>query len=180
MSLDGKQAASSLYNFDGSKTISQMYTLYKAQNGVPRAMKELDLVIRSRDTKWLQKKVVSSSQATEVCRLFFHEDIELYESFFLLMLNQNAQVVSYVKISQGGITGTVVDPILVAKYAIDSLAKFVILCHNHPSGSLTPSEADNKITDQVKKGLNLFGISVRDHIIITKDSYFSFADHAIL
>jgi DNA repair protein RadC len=96
------------------------------------------------------------------------------------MVDQSNHTIGYAKISQGGVAGTVVDPIIVAKYAIDSLSKGVILAHNHPSGNLTPSEADRTITNKIKAGLNLFDITVLDHIILTEDSFTSFADEGFL
>lgn len=101
---------------------------------------------------------------------------------FLLLLNNSNNTLGYVKISQGGITGTVVDIRIIAKYAIESLATAVILCHNHPSGNLKPSEADKILTTKVYKGLELLDIKVLDHIILVPDSeeYFSFADEGLM
>lgn len=75
----------------------------------------------------------------------------IYESCFLTLLNRNNETIGWVKISQGGVAGTTIDTKLVAKYAIDTLASAVILCHNHPSGTLKPSKSDIEITNQVKK-----------------------------
>lgn len=125
-------------------------------------------------------KIVSLKDAADFCRKFYFDDLEIYESFFLLLLNNSNNTIGYVKISQGGVTGTVVDPVLIAKYAIETLAKAVILCHNHPSGNLTPSGADHSLTRKVKDGLSLFDIKVLDHIILTSDSHYSFADEGNL
>ena len=110
------------------------------------------------------------------------EDIDIYESFYILLLNQGSSTIGVAKISQGGITGTVVDPILVAKYAIESLAKGVILAHNHPSGNVQPSEADKKLTQRIANGLKLFDIIVVDHVILSpeKGHYLSFANEGLL
>lgn len=125
-------------------------------------------------------KIASSQDAYNVIKQFYSDDIEVYESFFLLLLNRPNNTIGYVKISQGGTVGTVVDLKIIAKYAIDGLASSVILVHNHPSGNTNPSEADKKITAKIKEGLSLLDIAVLDHIILTVDSYFSFADDYIL
>lgn len=125
-------------------------------------------------------KISSSEDAYNVIKQFYADDIEVYESFFLLLLNRPINTIGFVKISQGGTVGTVVDPKLIAKYAIDGLASSVILAHNHPSGNTNPSEADREATKKIKEGLSLFDIAVLDHIILTSESYFSFGDEGII
>ena len=122
-------------------------------------------------------QIQSSRNGETFARQFYSDDLEIYESFFVILLNRKHETIGWVKISQGGVAGTVVDPIIVAKYAIDTLSSGVILVHNHPSGNLQPSDADRSLTRRVKEGLNLFNISVLDHIILTKDSYYSFSDN---
>jgi DNA repair protein RadC len=95
---------------------------------------------------------------------------------YILLLDRAHQTVGYAKISQGGTAGTVVDTKIIAKYAIESLAHAVILAHNHPSGNLAPSDADIRITKEVKAGLALFDIHVLDHLILTETAYNSLAD----
>jgi DNA repair protein RadC len=99
---------------------------------------------------------------------------------FLITLNQGNNIVSVTKISQGGISETVVDIRLVAKYALDGLATSIILVHNHPSGSSTPSPNDKAITNKVKGAMKLLDITLLDHLIVTKDGYYSFADEGIM
>lgn len=125
-------------------------------------------------------QIGSSKQSADFIRQFYGDDIEIFESFFLLLLNQANKTIGYAKISQGGITGTVVDIRIVAKYAIEALATSIIMCHNHPSGTLRPSEADKNITKIVKDTLKIMEISVLDHVILTKEGYFSFADEGLL
>jgi DNA repair protein RadC len=127
-----------------------------------------------------QKQIKSSNDAQEFARQFYHADIELYESFFLMMLNRANVVTSYAKISQGGTAGTVVDPKIVSKYAIDDLCSSVIMVHNHPSGNTKPSNADEAITKKIKTGLAMFDIDLLEHIILTSASYFSFADNGLI
>jgi DNA repair protein RadC len=125
-------------------------------------------------------RVLSSEKSADFIRQFYQDDIAIYESFFLLLLNRQCQTIGYAKISQGGITGTVVDVRIIAKYAVDSLATSIILAHNHPSGNLRPSEQDILLTNKVKDAMELFDISVLDHIILTEDDFYSFADKGIL
>jgi DNA repair protein RadC len=100
-----------------------------------------------------------------------------HEEFWVLLLNNSSKIISRKKISEGGITGTIVDPRIIFKYAIEELATAVILCHNHPSGSIIPSESDNNITQKIKSIGKLFDIAVLDHIIIGERGYYSFADN---
>ena len=116
-------------------------------------------------------KVTSEKDAEQVIRKFYGDDIEIFESCFILLLNQANLTIGYAKISQGGITGTVVDTRLVAKYAIESLATGVILAHNHPSGNLMSSQADRAITEKLKRGLAIFDITLIDSLILTKGGY---------
>ena len=125
-------------------------------------------------------KIEGSADAEAFVRQFYGDDIELFESMFLLLLNRANNTIGYAKISQGGVTGTVVDLKIVAKYAVDSLATGVILCHNHPSGELKPSHADLSITKKCKEGLGIFEISLLDHLILSSDGYYSMADNGNL
>jgi DNA repair protein RadC len=125
-------------------------------------------------------KISNSKLSEEYARQFYFDDLGIYESFFIMLLNKQTNITGYAKISQGGIAGTIVDPIIVAKYAIDSLSSSVILCHNHPSGNLTPSKQDLDLTSKIKSGLALFGIKVLDHIILTESAYYSMADEGTL
>ena len=128
-------------------------------------------------TNFPKVKISSSEQSEKFIRNFYGDDLEIFESFFLLLLDRNNQTIGFSKISQGGISGTVVDIRIIAKYAVESLCSGVILAHNHPSGNLNPSLADEQITIKTKDALKLFDILVLDHIILTADSYFSFSDN---
>ncbi len=140
----------------------------------------LELKAKKTPSNFEKVKIVSSKDAFNVIKQFYFDDIDIFESFFILCLNRNNQTIAYAKISQGGVTGTVVDIKLIAKYAIDCLASGVILAHNHPSGNLKPSNEDLAITKKVKEGLKILDISVLDHIILTSDGYLSFGDEGIL
>lgn len=99
-----------------------------------------------------------------------------YEEFWLLYLNRSNKVISKLKISQGGISGTITDIRLILKRALEVLASSIIICHNHPSGNREPSDADRRITEKIKEAASYFDISLLDHLIVTDNGYYSFAD----
>jgi DNA repair protein RadC len=103
-----------------------------------------------------------------------------YENFCVLLLNRANKVLKAVKISDGGITGTVVDPRKVFKIALDNNATSIILGHNHPSGQLTPSDADIQLTKKMKQAGEMLDLPVLDHIIVGDGNYYSFADEGIM
>ncbi len=103
-----------------------------------------------------------------------------HEEFWILFLNRSNKVINRMKLSQGGISGTVTDVRIVMKKAIEYLASGIIVCHNHPSGNLSPSEADNRITMKIKEAGNIMDIQLLDHLIITDKDYYSFADNGLL
>ncbi|MCK4879253.1 MAG: DNA repair protein RadC [Bacteroidales bacterium] len=103
-----------------------------------------------------------------------------HEEFWLLMLNRANRVVGKYKVSQGGLSGTVIDTRIILKKALDSLASSIIVCHNHPSGNNHPSDADVKITEKLKKAAEMLEIKLLDHVIIADKSYFSFADEGLI
>ena len=103
-----------------------------------------------------------------------------YESFYIILLNTSNKLVKTVRISEGGISGTVVDPKKVFKIALDNYASGIVLSHNHPSGNLQPSESDVKITKKIIEAGKLLEIHVIDHLIIGDAGYFSFADEGIM
>jgi DNA repair protein RadC len=103
-----------------------------------------------------------------------------HEEFWILFLNRSNRVINRMKLSQGGISGTVTDVRMIMKKAIESLASGIIVCHNHPSGNLNPSESDTKITQKVKDAGNLMDIQLLDHLIISEKDYYSFADNGLL
>jgi DNA repair protein RadC len=121
-------------------------------------------------------KITNSSDSAGYIRKFYSDDISIYESFFLLLLNRANSTIGYAKISQGGTVGTVVDVKLIAKYSIDGLACNIIIAHNHPSGNEKPSQADIDITRKIKNAMLLIDVTLLDHIILTEDSFYSMAD----
>ncbi|MNL46129.1 hypothetical protein D3C87_1688150 [compost metagenome] len=102
-----------------------------------------------------------------------------HEEFWVLFLNNSNKVISKSQLSKGGIVGTIVDVRLVFKLALENGATSLILCHNHPSGNLQPSEADRKITKKIKQAGDSLDVKVLDHLIITETKYYSFVDEGI-
>ncbi len=127
-----------------------------------------------------RQKINSSSSAHEILRCIWNEQIDLYESFYILLLNRANKVLGYRCISQGGVSGTVVDPKAIFQAALLANASSIILAHNHPSGSLIPSDADEKITRKIKSAGEFLEITVLDHLILGEDHFFSFADEGRL
>lgn len=104
----------------------------------------------------------------------------VHEEFWILFLNRSNKVINRMKLSQGGISGTVTDVRIIMKKAIEYLASGIIVCHNHPSGNLNPSDSDSKITQKIKEAGILMDIQLLDHIIIADKDYFSFADNGLI
>jgi|SRR5450432_2695741 DNA repair protein RadC len=103
-----------------------------------------------------------------------------HEVFAVIFLNRGGRIAHFETVSQGGINGTVVDPRLILRQALQENAASLILCHNHPSGRLEPSQADKELTQKLKKASKYFDIKLLDHIIVSDEGYFSFADEGIL
>ena len=103
-----------------------------------------------------------------------------YEVFAVLFLNQANKINHFEIISRGGITGTVADPRIILRKALEEEATSIVLSHNHPSGSLKPSGADIQITQKIKEAAKFFDIKVLDHIIVSEEGFYSFAEDGIL
>ena len=97
-----------------------------------------------------------------------------------MFLNRANRINHLEVISEGGITGTVADPRIILRKALEEEAVSLILCHNHPSGNLKPSKADEELTKKIKEASHYFDIRILDHIIVSEDGWFSFADEGIL
>lgn len=103
-----------------------------------------------------------------------------HEEFWVLLLNRGNHILEKVNISKGGVSQTVVDAKIVFKMAIDKLASSIILCHNHPSGNLKPSEADKQLTKKIKEAGIILDLPILDHLIFADNKYLSFADEGLL
>ena len=139
----------------------------------------MELGRRRRGEEALEKKKISSSKS--VFELMQPVIGELsHEEFWIIYLNNSNKVIFKNQLSKGGITGTLVDVRLVLKQALEVGATGLILAHNHPSGTLKPSQADKQLTQKLKNAAESLDIRVLDHLIITEKAYFSFADENIL
>ena len=125
-----------------------------------------------------RRKILSSRDAFEIMHPLLSDNN--YEEFWIITLNRGNIVKRTLRISEGSMAGTVADPKKIFKLALEDNAASVILCHNHPSGNLTPSNKDNEITQKCKSAGLFLDLPVLDHIIIGNDSYFSFADEGLL
>ena len=141
---------------------------------------KISYVHRVKAANW--PKVNSSRTAAEVLFENWDKDtIAMYESFKILLLNNSNQIKGIYQISQGGITGTLVDMRLLFAVALKSLSVALILAHNHPSGTLKPSQADRNITRKIKTAAEVLDLKILDHLILNPDGeYYSFADEGIL
>jgi DNA repair protein RadC len=139
----------------------------------------LELGKRRNESEVLVKeKIASSRDAFEIFRSVI-SDLP-YEAFWIILLNKANKVINKCIISEGGISGTVVDPKKIYKIALDHHASSIILGHNHPSGNIQPSEADQKITKKIKDAGLMLDVAVLDHLIIGDNKYYSFADEGTL
>lgn len=127
--------------------------------------------------------ITNSNDAVEIARKFFPDDtIALHETFIAMYLNRANRVIGVYLVSTGGITGTVADPRLILAVALKVAACSIILAHNHPSGSLKPSRADEELTHKIKHAANYMDIKVLEHLILSpfESIYYSFADEGLI
>lgn len=139
----------------------------------------LELGRRRQATKALEFPVVTGSRDVALYLQQLFQDHH-HEVFVVLFLNRANKIRHFEVISSGGITGTVADPRLIMKKAIEQEATGLILSHNHPSGNLRPSKADEELTYKIREAAKLLDIRVMDHIIVSHEGYFSFADEGLL
>ncbi len=138
----------------------------------------LELGVR-RDMSETKKETVLSSK--DIANYFKAQlQYKKHEIFAVVFLNQANKINHYEIISEGGITGTVADPRIILRKALEHNATSLVLCHNHPSGNLRPSRQDEDITQKIKEAAKFFDIKVLDHIIVSEEGYYSFADSGIL
>ncbi len=125
-------------------------------------------------------KVTSSSDAFDIILNQWDNDIQYRESFAVLLLNRANKCLGITFISKGGISGTTADPKMIFQAALKANASSIIIAHNHPSGNLKPSDNDIKLTKSIKNAGATLELPVIDHLILSNDAYFSFADESIL
>lgn len=163
----GKMSISQLMNFKGIGEAKAIAIIAALELGRRR---------RAEDTVELVK-ITSSKLVFEIMQPIIGE--LPHEEFWVLFLNNSNKVILKSQLSKGGISGTIVDVRLVFKLALETGATSLILCHNHPSGNLAPSEADKQITKKLKLAGDSLDVKVLDHLIITETKYYSFVDKGI-
>lgn len=142
---------------------------------------EMKLTYRSNLTFDNQKSVQTTKQAIDVLRTYFDvETIELKEFFKVLLLNAGCQVIGCAQVAEGGLNRMLVDVKNIFQVALLGNAASIIVAHNHPSGSVRPSMDDIELTEKIKRAGQLLQVQVDDHIIMTKDSYFSFNETGLI
>jgi len=164
----GKQTTKDFQKFKGIGPVKA--TTISAAMELGRRRKESEPVEKT--------KVITSSDAASIFKPLL-SDLP-HEEFWVLFLNRNNLMIDKEMVSLGGVSGTVIDVRIILKKALEKLACSIILCHNHPSGNLVPSEADKEITRKIKDAGKQMDIPVIDHLIIGNGSYFSFADEGLL
>ena len=142
-------------------------------------MAAMELGRRRKETEIVKRDKISVSK--DVYDIMHPIFIDLpHEEFWLLILNRANLVIKKELISRGGVSGTVVDTKIIFKAAVESYASSIIICHNHPSGNLKPSEADIRITKSIKEAGKLMEIPLLDHLIITENGFYSFTDEGMI
>ncbi|UFH35829.1 RadC family protein [Flavobacterium acetivorans] len=163
----GKLSVSQLMHFKGIGEAKAISIIAALELGRRRRAEEAVKLI----------KITSSKMIFEIMQPLIGE--LPHEEFWIVYLNNSNKILSKSQLSKGGITGTLVDVRLVFKTALEMGATALILCHNHPSGTLVPSDADKQITKKLKSAGDSLEIKVLDHLIVTENNYFSFVDEGI-
>lgn len=164
----GKLTVSDLQKFKGIGEAKAISIITALELGRRRRLEEA-LVL---------PKITSSKAVFEIMQPLIGE--LQHEEFWIIYLNNSNKVLYKEQLSKGGLTGTLVDVRLVFKKGLDLYATAIILCHNHPSGKLQPSNADKSITQKLKQAGETLDIKVLDHLIVTENAYFSFADESLI
>ncbi|RYD99001.1 MAG: DNA repair protein [Sphingobacteriales bacterium] len=142
---------------------------------------EIELIYRSKVKSSERPHITSSRYAYHLVSASWDQNkIEFFEQFKIMLLNQSNKVLGIYEVSSGGISGTVVDLRLIFAAALKAAASGIIMIHNHPSGRTVPSQADRAITQKVSEAGRILDIPLLDHLIITSESYYSFADDGAL
>lgn len=143
---------------------------------------EIELIVAMHDAPDVYYILKSSKDAYEISQEVFNKGLMIFkEEAFIIALNRANKAVGWYRISSGGVSGTIIDPKIVFTCLLNCPGTTgFLLMHNHPSGKLTPSEADNRITKKLKDGGALLDIALMDHLIVSMDGYYSYADEGML
>jgi DNA repair protein RadC len=142
---------------------------------------EVELIYRNPVKPSLRPHVSKSSDASQCFNLTWDDSkIEFIEQFKVMLLNRCGRVLGITEVSKGGVSGTFVDHKVIFTAALKANASSIILAHNHPSGNLKPSESDLTLTRKIADAGKILDIRVNDHLIITSEGYYSFADEGLM
>ena len=142
---------------------------------------EVELTYKTKVKASQRPQINSSSDAYSLFKQVWEEGkIELVEQFKVLLLNRANKVLGLVNVSSGGVSGTVADPKIIFVAALKANACALIICHNHPSGNLRPSRADEELTIKIKNAGSFLDIRLLDHLVLSSEGYLSFADEGLL
>jgi len=147
----------------------------------PFQVSEVQLSYKTTVKPSQRPSITSSKDAYDILRSHWDEGkLDLLEQFKVILTNRANKVLGIFEVSSGGISGVVVDPKLVFIAALKAGATGMLLSHNHPSGNLIPSQPDLDLTRKIKEGCKILELTLLDHIIVTSETYYSFADEGLL
>lgn len=142
---------------------------------------EVQLVYRTKVKASERPKITKSADAFTLLKEHWNDDtLDFIEKFKIMLLTRSNRVLGIVEVSSGGVSETVVDPKIIFASALKAVASGIILAHNHPSGNLKPSSQDLALTKRLKNAGEILGISILDHLIITSEGYYSFAEDSMM
>lgn len=142
---------------------------------------EVQLVYRTKVKASERPKITKSADAFTLLKEHWNDDtLDFIEKFKIMLLTRSNRVLGIVEVSSGGVSETVVDPKIIFASALKAVASGIILAHNHPSGNLKPSSQDLALTKRLKNAGEILGISILDHLIITSEGYYSFAEDGMM
>lgn len=142
---------------------------------------EMAISYKTKKEHMSHKKLNSSIEVVEYLKsIWNHDVIEYQEEFLVIMLNRVNNVIGWIKVSSGGMAGTVADPKIIFSSALVAGASSIILSHNHPSGNLRPSDTDISLTNRLISAGKLLDIMVLDHVILTSDGHYSFRNEGLI
>lgn len=165
----------------GKLTVKDLVNLKLKGLGPAKAVSivaAMELGIRRNMADYKKDIILTSGDLANYLKAQFQ--FKRHEVFAVVFLNRSNKINHFEIISEGGITGTVADPRIILKRALEHDAISMVLCHNHPSGSLKPSRQDEELTERIKIAAKFFDIRIMDHLIVSDEGFYSFADEGIL
>jgi DNA repair protein RadC len=176
LAMDSTKALNGLFDLE-LKRLRALHGIGPAK--LSRLMASIELARRLKYSERHPKKIIRSSQEAYEC-LYSQLDGLVREEFWVIFLNRGNRILGFQEFGKGGLSSTVVDVRLILKEAIGLSASSLILAHNHPSGNLQPSGSDKSLTRKIHDSAEIMDIRVLDHLILSSEGYFSFADEGLL